>query len=86
MLDIFYTQKFEKSLKFLPTNIKKKVIAKTLIFRDNPYQPSLKTHKLLGEHAGFYAFSVNHSYRIIFKFEASNHASFINVGTHGIYK
>ncbi|MGR3309192.1 MAG: type II toxin-antitoxin system RelE/ParE family toxin, partial [Candidatus Brocadiales bacterium] len=38
------------------------------VFRSNPYEPSLKTHKLSGELEGLWSFSINHDVRVIFKF------------------
>jgi addiction module RelE/StbE family toxin len=35
---------------------------------ENPFQPSLRTHKLKGELSGIWSCSIDYSYRILFKF------------------
>lgn len=49
------------------------------------FAPSLKTHKLKGELADYYAFSVDYHYRILFSIEPTGEVVFINIGTHSIY-
>ena len=65
---IYYLPKFAKQYKKLPLAIKIQAEKKEKIFRKNPFDKSLKTHKLKGELEGFWSFSVNYSYRIIFDF------------------
>ena len=52
----------------------------------NPFEKSLRTHKLTGRLSGFWSFSINYHLRIIFYFIAENVVGFVNIGTHGIYK
>lgn len=59
---------------------------KEKIFRKNPHDPRLKTHKLSGRLKDYWAFSVNYKYRIIFSFMEKNEARFYVIGTHEIYK
>jgi len=83
---ILYSRQFVKKFKKLPPKIKKLAIKKEKIFKQNITQPSLKTHKLSGQLSSFFAFSVNHSYRILFAIEPDQTIVFINIGTHSIYK
>jgi mRNA-degrading endonuclease YafQ of YafQ-DinJ toxin-antitoxin module len=46
----------------------KKLKDKLLLFKENPFHPILKTHKLSGEPAGLYSFSIDFDCRIIFYF------------------
>jgi mRNA-degrading endonuclease RelE of RelBE toxin-antitoxin system len=46
--DIEYSKRFLKSLKKLPIKIINKAQEKEKIFRENPFNPILKTHKLMG--------------------------------------
>ncbi len=78
--------KFKKSLKDVPRHIADKLEKKKKIFRQNPFHPSLKTHKLKGRLKDYYSFSVNYSYRVIFKFMDEGKALFVNIGTHEVYK
>lgn len=83
---IFLSPQFEKSYKNLPRRIQLLLQEKEKLFRTNPYHPSLKTHKLYGKLEKFLSFSVNLSYRVIFKFMDKEKVIFYDVGTHSIYK
>lgn len=85
-MKIYYSPKFEKDYRKLPTSIKTKVKNKTKIFRSNPYTSQLKTHKLMGSLKDYWSFSVDYSYRIIFQFNEGNMVWFHSVGTHEIYE
>lgn len=56
------------------------------LFVENPFHSRLKTHKLKGKWAGFWAFSVNYSDRVLFKFSGKNTIDLINIGDHSIYR
>ncbi len=55
---------------------------------EDPFHPTLKTHKLSGEFAGIWACSINYSCRILFEFVANPEASeeeailLLNLGDH----
>lgn len=82
---ILYSPKFGREYKKLPEEIKRVAETKEVVFREDPFDPRLKTHKLTGALAGFWSFSVNHSYRIIFDFSDENTVQFYRIGTHDIY-
>jgi len=48
--------------------------------------PRLRTHKLKGELAGAWAYSVNHSYRVLFRFLTADEGLYYDIGTHEIYR
>ena len=83
--DILYSPHFKKVFKSLPPRVQKQATEKEKIFRTNCFDKSLKTHKLKGKHKNYWAFSINHSYRVLFKFEKNNDVGFIDIGTHSIY-
>ena len=85
-MQIVYTKKFVSEFKKLPKKVRLLAIEKEKIFKKNPHEPELKTHKLTGKLKGNLAFSINYSYRIIFVLENKNEAWFLAVGTHNIYK
>lgn len=85
-MQIVYTKKFISEYKKLPKKVRLLAIEKEKIFKKNPYEPNLKTHKLTGKLKGNLAFSINYSYRIIFVLENKKEAWFLAVGTHKIYK
>jgi len=83
---VIYTKKFISEYKKLPRNIRFLLIEKEKIFKINPFNPKLKTHKLTGKLKGNLAFSINYQYRTIFFMENNEEAWFLSVGTHNIYK
>ncbi len=82
---IHYTSDFRKAYKKLPRNIQNLVDRKDKIFHDNPFHPSLQTHKLHGSLDGLWSFWISRDYRILFEF-VKDEALFYDVGTHEIYK
>ncbi|MBI2676785.1 MAG: type II toxin-antitoxin system mRNA interferase toxin, RelE/StbE family [Candidatus Yanofskybacteria bacterium] len=84
-MKIFYYSKFKQQFKKLPKEVKSLAIKKEKIFRINPFDLHLKTHKLHGELGEFWAFSINYQYRIIFDFADKNIIRFYAVGKHNIY-
>lgn len=83
---IYYSSKFEREYKKLPKKIKKLAEEKEKTFRDNPFDPSLKTHKLSGRLRGYCSFSIDMRYRIIFEFAQKDVIWFHSVGDHSIYR
>lgn len=83
---IFYSPKFGREYKKLPEEVKSAAETKEAMFRENPFDSRLKTHKLTGALDGFWSFSVNHSYRIIFDFSDESTVRFYRIGTHDIYE
>jgi len=85
-MEVFYSPKFEKSYKKLANKIKKKAEKKEKIFRQNPFDQRLETHKLKGPLKGFYSFSIDDKYRIVFEFTKNKErAYFHNIGDHEVY-
>ncbi len=85
-MDIFYTTKFSREYKKLPEQIKNIAEKQEQIFRQNPFSPVLKTHKLGGKLKKFWSFSIGYKYRIIFEFGKNETVNFLLIGTHEIYQ
>lgn len=84
-MEIRYRNRFLKEYKKLSPLIKNAAITKEAIFRRNPFDSRLKTHKLGGPLDGFLAFSISHKYRIIFAFVEDDVIEFYSIGNHDIY-
>ncbi|MBU1015391.1 type II toxin-antitoxin system mRNA interferase toxin, RelE/StbE family [Patescibacteria group bacterium] len=84
-MKISYSPEFERRYRRLPLEAKRKAESKEEIFRQNPFDPRLKTHKLHGRLGNYWAFSVDHMYRIVFLFEKEG-VRFSAVGDHSLYK
>ena len=85
-MEIRYSPKFKRQYKKLSEEIKSHAEKREAVFRKNPFDPRLKTHKLHGSQDGFMSFSVDYSYRIIFEFYNPDTVIFYEIGTHDIYE
>ncbi len=85
-ITIQITSRFEKSYRKLPKRIQHEAKCKETIFRQNPFDPRLNTHKLHGVEKEVWSFSVSHAYRIKFLLLKDGSALFLDIGTHGIYE
>lgn len=83
---ILYVEKFKREYRKLPKDIQEFAEKKERLFRKDPFNPQLKIHKLHGVLKGFWAFSINYRYRIIFDFKDKDIVRFYSVGDHDIYE
>jgi addiction module RelE/StbE family toxin len=85
-MEIIYSPKFAREYKKLPESVKLLAEKQEKIFRMDPFDAQLKTHKLKGRLHGFLSFSIGYKYRIIFEFGSDkNTVHFHSVGDHAIY-
>ncbi len=85
-MKIYYSSKFAREYKALPLKVKQRAEEKEKIFRKNPFDKRLKTHKLSGRLKDFWSFSIDHKYRIVFEFVDEKTTWFHLVGDHSIYR
>ncbi len=78
--------RFLTSFTKLPTAVQSLAKEKDTWFRANPFDPRLRTHKLKGELAGAWSYSVNRSYRVLFRFLTDHEVLYYDIGTHDIYR
>lgn len=83
---VYYSSKFEREYKRLSRTLKKSAETKEIVFRKNPFDKKLNTHKLHGRLKEYWAFSINESYRIIFEFIKKDVVWFHSIGDHSIYQ
>ncbi len=84
-MKIYYSTKFGKEYKKLPKKIKLAAEKKENLFREDPFSPQLKTHRLTGKLKDYWSFSIDYQYRIIFEFADKDIIWFHSIGTHTIY-
>ncbi len=84
-MEIFYSSRFLLKYEKLPKEVKEKAEKQEKIFRKNPFDPRLKTHKLQRKLNKCWAFSIDFQYRIVFGFEDCNVIKFYSIGGHSIY-
>jgi mRNA interferase YafQ len=85
-MKIIYLPSYKKQFKKLPKDIQEKFVKKEKTFRNNPFDSVLKTHKLNGHLESFWSFSVDYSYRAIFKFADNGDVWIYQIGDHDIYE
>ena len=84
-MKIYYSSKFKREYKKLPMHIKKLAEERERVFRGDPFDRALETHKLHGRFKEYWAFSIDEIYRIIFEFVKKDIVWFHSVGDHSIY-
>lgn len=80
------TVNFERHYRGVPQKVKEKAKEKEKIFRINPFDHRLRTHKLHGKEKNSWAFSIDYAYRIKFIFLNEEEVLFLDIGTHDVYK
>ena len=87
MKTVIATDEFRKRFRELPASTQKKAVKQELIFRQNPFHPSLHTEKLNPKNKEVWSFRVDKSYRVLFRFLDGDTALFLTIGPHSwIYK
>jgi mRNA-degrading endonuclease YafQ of YafQ-DinJ toxin-antitoxin module len=79
------SSRYKKSFRVLDPKIQEKAIEKINIFRENPFDSRLKTHKLHGKDRDCWAFWIDYKFRIKFIFLSDNEVLFLDIGPHNIY-
>jgi mRNA-degrading endonuclease YafQ of YafQ-DinJ toxin-antitoxin module len=85
MLEISFDEPFKRAYKKRikgNTSLEQKFRTKLEIFRDNPFDSRLKTHKLSGKLKDLWSFSFEYDQRVVFYFVAENKVVFIDIGNH----
>ena len=85
-MKIVYASKFAREYRKLPKEIKILAESKEKIFRKNPFDPILETHKLHGRFKDFWSFSIDLKYRIVFGFGENKIVYFYSIGDHRVYR
>ena len=85
-MEIYYTSKFRREYKKLPMKVKRSAEEREQLFRKDPFDPQLNTHKLHGPLKEFWSFSIGFQFRIIFEFGKKNEVYFHSVGDHDVYQ
>lgn len=85
-MEILYSPEFSRCFKKLSRELKIKAVEREKIFKQDPFDPKLKTHKLSGKLKGKLAFWIDFKIRIIFSVIKPNLIYFHSVGSHDIYK
>ena len=74
--------RFDRRYKKLPAEIKGCAEEREGIFKLNPFNPMLETHKLHGKQKDEWSYSIGYNYRITFIFLKNGDVIYTDVGTH----
>lgn len=87
MIEVAFKPSFIDIFNALEPRLQDEVLEKIELFKEPSNHRQLRVHKLHGELSGFFSFSVNYHYRIIFAYEGKgkNKAVFIRLGDHSLY-
>lgn len=78
--EIIHIQRKDKKL---ANRIEKQI----MLFEENPKHPSLRVHKLSGNHVNMWSISITMSVRMVYLLIEDDLAIFIKIGTHDqVYK
>ena len=83
---IYPTTHFAKAYRNLPEKIRLDAKHKEEIFKVNPFDNRLKTHKLKGRFMGMWSYSINYQHRIVFRFIDTETVIYYDIGTHDVYR
>lgn len=88
MIKIHYTIPFLREVDSLSAQkeLSAEIAEKIKLFEDRKNHRQLRVHKLKGPLSGFWSFSVNYKYRIIFEPLGKNEVVFHDIGNHDVYK
>lgn len=70
----------------MPRFVKDAFLEKEGVFLDDPFLPTLETHKLHGKYKDYWAFTVIGQYRVMFQFLEDEDVGLVNILTHDIYR
>ena len=85
MLQITFTERFQKHYKSLTEKEKNQFKTKLSLFAENPLHPSLRTKRIQGT-SNLFEFSVNMDIRVIWYYEGKNLVALVDIGHHNILK
>ncbi len=85
MITVGFTPEFFRRLKKLNPQLQELAFGRIDLFREKNNHRRLEVHKLHGKYAGFFGFSVDNKYRIMFEWISSGEARLHTVGDHSIY-
>ncbi|MEK7473443.1 MAG: hypothetical protein AAB668_01805 [Patescibacteria group bacterium] len=82
MLKVSVTEEFKQQYLKLPKTIRAKMKKQEMIFKENPFHPSLHTEKLIPKDRQIWSIRVDRSYRVLFRFLTGDQVLFLMIGKH----
>jgi addiction module RelE/StbE family toxin len=85
MTEVAFSSSFKRAFK---RRIKGNAVLETRFwdrletFQNNPFDQTLRTHKLSGRLKDLWSFSIEYDLRVVFSFIESDRALLVDIGTH----
>ena len=85
MIKVGFMPEFFRRLKKLTPQLQELAFERIELFRNRSNHRKIEVHKLHGKYMGFFAFSIDNKYRIMFEWISGDEARLHTVGDHTIY-
>lgn len=85
-LEVRFKPAFVRAAKNLEKDLVVELLEKVELFKDFKNHRLLKVHKLHGQLADCWSFSVNYKTRVVFQYETKTIAVLLAIGDHDVYK
>jgi addiction module RelE/StbE family toxin len=85
MIEIAFSSSFKRAFKKSVAGnagLETKFWERVELFKNNPFDPKLRTHKLSGKLKDLWSFSIEYDLRVIFSFAEQNKVVFVDIGGH----
>lgn len=79
---ILLSDEFRENFSCLEKQIQKRADKQIVIFKNNPFYPSLHTEKLAPKSKEVWSFRIDKKYRVVFRFLDENSVLFLTIGPH----
>ena len=86
MLSVSFAPSFVKKYNSCENSLQEEIVEKIELLKNKFNHKQLKVHKLNGQLADRYSFSVNYKIRIVFRYIRTNEVALIAIGDHDLYK
>lgn len=81
-MEVYPSSKFLRHFKKLSRIVQERAAERDALFRANPFDARLDTHKLHGKQKEEWSYAVDRSYRVTFTFAPDGSVVYTNIGTH----
>jgi mRNA-degrading endonuclease YafQ of YafQ-DinJ toxin-antitoxin module len=85
MVEIAFSSSFKRAFRkkiASDPNLEARFWERVEIFKQNPFDPRLRTHRLSGKLNELWSLAIGHDLRVIFYFADNQRSLFIDIGTH----
>jgi len=85
MIEVAFSSSFKRAFKKKVAGspvVAERFWEKLNVFKNDPFDPTLRTHKLSGELKHLWSFSIEYDLRVLFHFVDDHRALLIDIGTH----